>query len=213
MIETTNMNQQLQQLLHNNPAIWRASDAAGYAREGLTTGYPQLDNALPEHGWPQNALVELITPRWGIGELKLLLPVMKSVTAQKRNVLWISPPYLPYAPALASAGVNLDYVTVIRPETSCKDALWSIEKSLQSQCCGLVLAWLNWLPNAVIRRLQLAAESGHSLGVLFRQHNHKNSPAALRLQLQPSPSGVYVQVLKARGTHRFRKVRVNFPCH
>lgn len=207
------MNQQLQDLLQNNPSIWRARDAASYTRDGITTGYPRLDASLPEHGWPRSALMEVITPRWGIGELQLLLPMMKEMTEQKRYVMWIAPPYIPYAPALISAGVDINYVTVIQPETSCKDALWSMEKTLQSESCALVLAWLSLLPNAVVRRLQLAAENGNSLGVLFRQHNDKNSPAALRLQLQPSTDGVQVQVLKARGSHRFRKVHLDFPCH
>lgn len=207
------MNEQVESLLQNNPAIWRMGDYQHYATPGLATGYPQLDRILPERGWPKNALVEIITPRWGIGELKLLLPLMRSVTEQKRYLLWVAPPYIPYAPALAEAGVDIDYVIVIKPEISCKDALWSMEKALQSQACGLVLAWLNWLPNGMVRRLQLAAESGNSLGVLFRQFNHKHSPAALRLQLNSSPGGVNLQVLKARGTHRYRSIRLDFPCH
>ncbi len=207
------MNREVEELLQNNPAIWRMGDLQRYAASGIATGYPSLDRILPESGWPKNALVEIVTPQWGIGELKLLLPLMKSVTAQKRYLLWVAPPYIPYAPALAEAGVDMDYVIVIKPEIACKDALWSMEKALQSQACGLVLAWLNWLPNGVVRRLQLAAETGNSLGVLFRQFNHKHSPAALRLQLNASPGGVQLQVLKARGTHRYRSLRLDFPCH
>jgi len=207
------MNEQVEKLLQHNPAIWRMSDFQRHAVHGITTGYPRLDRILPERGWPKNALVEIITAQWGIGELKLLLPLMKSMTEQKRYVLWVSPPYIPYAPALAEAGVDTDYVIVIKPEISCKDALWSMEKALQSQACGVVLAWLNWLPNGVVRRLQLAAESGNSLGVLFRQFNHKNSPAALRLQLNSSLGGLQLQVLKARGTHRYQSIRLDFPCH
>jgi hypothetical protein len=207
------MNEQVEKLLQNNPAIWRMGDFGHHSAPGVATGYPQLDRILPERGWPKNALVEVITPHWGIGELKLLLPLMKSVTEQKRYLLWVAPPYIPYAPALAEAGVDIDYVIVIKSEISCKDALWSMEKALQSQTCGLVLAWLNWLPNGMVRRLQLAAESGNSLGVLFRQFNHKNSPAALRLQLNSSLGGVHLQVLKARGSHRYRSIRLDFPCH
>lgn len=208
------MNREVEELLQSNPAIWRMGDFQSYSASGIATGYPSLDSILPERGWPRNALVEIVTPQWGIGELKLLLPLMKSVTGQKRYLLWVAPPYIPYAPALAEAGVDIDYVIVINPEIACKDALWSMEKALQSQACGLVLAWLNWLPNGIVRRLQLAAESGNSLGVLFRQFDHKNSPAALRLQLNSSPGGgVRLQVLKARGTHRYRSLRLDFPCH
>lgn len=207
------MNKQIENLLQNNPAIWRMGDFDSYAAEGVSTGYPELDNILPERGWPKNAVVEIVTPQWGVGELKLLLPLMRSVTQQKRYLLWVAPPYIPYAPALASAGVDINYVIVIKPDISCEDALWAMEKALQSEACALVLAWLNWLPNGVVRRLQLAAQSGDSLGVLFRQRNNKNSPAALRLKLNTSWSGVHAQVLKARGTHRYRSVHLDLPRH
>jgi len=207
------MNTQLQTLLENNPQVWRAKDAGRYLMTGTPTGHPQLDATLPNGGWPTNAIVEMVAPHWGMGELQLLLPLMRSVTQQKRWILWISPPYVPYAPALERAGIDMDYVIVIQPDASCKDALWSIEKALQTRACALVLAWLNWLPNGVIRRLQLAAETGHSLGVLFRQHNDQHSPAALRLHLHPSEKGVHVEVLKARGTYQYRSVHVNLQLH
>ena len=207
------MDTRLQTLLENNPQIWRAKDAGCYARAGTPTGHPQLDATLPGGGWPNNTLMEMVTPQWGMGELQLLLPLMREVTRQKRWILWISPPYIPYAPALESAGVDMDYVIVIQPDTACKDALWSIEKALQTPGCGLVLAWLNWLPNGVIRRLQLAAEKGKGFGVLFRQHNDTHSPAALRLRLHPSDQGVQVEILKARSGYLFRSVHVNLQLH
>ncbi|MCI0505150.1 MAG: translesion DNA synthesis-associated protein ImuA [Gammaproteobacteria bacterium] len=212
-MSTQPMNTQLQTLLENNPQIWRAKDAGRYQMTGTPTGHPQLDATLPGGGWPGSAIMEMVTPQWGMGELQLLLPLMRSITQQKRWILWISPPYVPYAPALERAGIDMDYVIVIQPDTSCKDALWSIEKALQTRVCALVLAWLNWLPNGVIRRLQLAAEEGHSLGVLFRQHNDQHSPAALRLQLHPSEKGVHVEILKARGTYHYRSVHVNLQLH
>ena len=207
------MNSQLQSLLKNNPSVWRAKDAGHYVMPGTPTGHPQLDATLPGGGWPASAVMEMVTPRWGMGELQLLLPLMRDITRQKRWILWVSPPYLPYAPALERAGIDMDYVIVIQPDDSCKEALWGIEKALQTRACALVLAWLNWLPNAVIRRLQLSAEAGHSLGVLFRQRNHEHSPAALSLHLHPSERGVYVEVLKARGACQYHSVHVNLQLH
>ncbi|MGD8640248.1 MAG: translesion DNA synthesis-associated protein ImuA [Gammaproteobacteria bacterium] len=207
------MNHQLQTLLENNPQVWRARDGGRYLMTGTPTGYSQLDATLPNGGWPDNTIMEMVTPYWGMGELQLLLPLMRSITQQKRWILWISPPYVPYAPALERAGIDMDYVIVIQSDTSCKDALWSIEKALQTQACALVLAWLNWLPNGVIRRLQLAAETGQGLGVLFRQRNDQHSPAALRLHLHPAEQGVHVEVLKARGGYQYRSVHVNLQCH
>ena len=207
------MNNQLRTLLENNPRIWRAKDAGRYMMTGTATGYPELDAILAGSGWPANTIVEMVTPQWGMGELQLLLPLLRNITQQKRWMLWISPPYIPYAAALEHAGLNMDYVIVVQPDNMYPDALWSIEKALQSQACALVLAWLPGVPNGVIRRLQLAAETGQSLGVLFRQRNVEHSPATLRLQLQPSTAGVHVKVLKARGGYHYRSVHVKIQLH
>ena len=65
---------------------------------------------------------------------------------------------------MAAAGIDLSRVIVIHSESRLHDALWSMEKALQTAPCALVFAWLNWLPNTVVRRLQLAAEAGRGLG-------------------------------------------------
>ena len=203
----------LQTLLDNNPALWQGSAVTSGQTRGIGTGYSELDDILPSRGWPKKSLLEIVTPQWGIGELKILLPLMRAITEQKRWIIWISPPYVPYAPALAKAGVDINYVIVIHPDTACNDAIWSIEKALQTHSCALVLAWMNWLPNGVVRRLQLAAEKGDSLAILFRERETKNSPAALRLKLHPNAQGLQVKVLKARGTYRYQSAHLCFPCH
>lgn len=199
----------LQHLLRSHPALWRGGDRKEQGN-GIPTGYAELDAALPEGGWPTAALMEVVTPRWGIGELRLLLPAMRAATAMGHWLVWVAPPFLPYAPALAGAGIDLGRVIVIHPESRLHDALWSMEKALQTAPCALVFAWLNWLPNAVVRRLQLAAETGRTLGVLFREHETQHSPAALRLRLRPARSGLHVQLVKARGTCHRRCIHLPF---
>ncbi|MEX0618105.1 MAG: translesion DNA synthesis-associated protein ImuA [Pseudohongiellaceae bacterium] len=205
----------VEELLQSSPELWRgchpeARDRDGF--RGVTTGYPELDAVLPGHGWPRNAMMEIITPYWGMGELQLLLPLMRSVTGQGKWILWISPPYLLYAPALVKAGIDTRQILVMQMETSCRDALWSMEKALQTENCGLVLAWQNWLPHRVIRRLQLAAEGGQTLGVLFHHHESKDSPSALRLSLNACRNSIgkvdyrhsEIQIRKSRGTYNLR---------
>ena len=203
------MTNELLSLLENNPQVWRGKDAGRYLKAGIPTGFAELDATLPGSGWPAKAIVEMITPQWGMGELQLLLPLMRTMTQQKRWILWISPPYVPYAPALERAGIDMDYVVTVQASHSLKDALWSIEKALQSSGCALVFGWLDGFAHGAMRRLQLAAETGNSLGVLFRQHNDEYSHAALRLRLQPSATGVHVEILKARGSYSCRSVHIN----
>lgn len=205
---TDKAHSHIEQLLHGNPNLWRGCDMAGQGVHGRSTGFPQLDDILPGRGWPHCGLVEIISPCWGMGELQLLIPLMRSIVEQGKWILWISPPYLLYAPALVQAGINIGQVLVVKLDTSCKDALWSMEKALQTENCGLVLAWQNYLPGRVLRRLQLAAATGDTLGVLFKHHDSKYSPSSIRLQIKGSSShkGSFteaeVTVIKARGNFR-----------
>ncbi|NKB34841.1 MAG: translesion DNA synthesis-associated protein ImuA [Pseudomonadales bacterium] len=209
----------IEELLQRNADLWRGCDMAGQGVHGRSTGYPQLDEILPGRGWPQNGLLEIISPQWGMGELQLLIPLMRSVIEQGQWILWISPPHLLYAPALVQAGINTDQVLVVNLETACKDALWSMEKALQTKNCGLVLAWQTWLPGKVLRRLQLAAESGSTLGVLFKHRDSKYSPSRIRLQLKGSSSDINnfneaeVTVVKARGNFRPLTTRLQLYQH
>jgi len=165
----------------------------------LSTGFSDLDAILPDGGWPPNDLVEMITTRFGTKGLQLLLPLMKAIIDKGKWVLWIAPPYIPYAPLLVSAGIDISRVKAVQPESTCVAALSSIENGLKDDACGMVIAWLDWLPNSVVRRIQCATKLGNKLGVLFRQHENKNSPAMLRLQLIPNFEGVSVTTLNAQG--------------
>lgn len=189
----------------------------------ISTGYSDLDAILPEGGWPFNDLVEMISTQWGTRELQLVLPLMKSVIDQGKWVLWIAPPYIPCAPSLVSAGVDISRVIAVHTQSSCREALSSIDQALKNEGCGMVIAWLDWLPNSVVRRIQHAARMGKKLGVLFRQYENKLSPAVLRLQLKPKNNGLSVirlkAVLKAQGDchrdhlhdHLKNRVELNFP--
>ena len=151
------------QMLHSNPNLWRGCDMAGQGFHGIGTGYHELDDILPGRGWPSSGLVEVIARHSGMGELQLLIPLMRSVIKQGKWILWVAPPYLLNAPALTQAGIDIDQILIVKQDTPCKDALWSMEKAMQTETCGLVLAWQNWLPGKVLRRLQLAAEVGDTL--------------------------------------------------
>ena len=196
------------QLLHSNPNLWRGCDMAGQGFHGIGTGYHELDDILPGRGWPSSGLVEVIARHSGMGELQLLIPLMQSVIKQGKWILCVAPPYLLNAPALTQAGIDIGQILIVKQDTPCKDALWSMEKAMQTETCGLVLAWQNWLPGKVLRRLQLAAEVGNTLAVLFKHNDSEYSPSSLRLQIKGSVtdnrdfSRAEVTVIKARGNFR-----------
>ena len=94
--------------LLRHPALWRAGDAG--AAGTVPTGFHALDARLPGGGWPLATLIELLVPAAGVGEVRLLLPALKRLAmtqdAAPRWVAWLAPPHLPYAPALADAGLD-----------------------------------------------------------------------------------------------------------
>ncbi len=186
--------------LLEHPAIWRGRSAAHLPV--LPSGFAALDERLPGGGWPRTGLTEILTARFGSGELYLLLPMLAALTrtAGARWCVWVAPPLMPFAPALAAAGMVLDRVAVVggaRP-------LWAFEQVLGSGACDTALAWARKPKPREIRRLQLAAERGRTLGVLFRPRSaiREASPALLRVSLEPLAAGVRVTFLKGRGVMR-----------
>jgi len=198
--------------LINSAKLWRASEhhlassQASLHGMGLPTGFAALDASLPWRGWPANALTEIISPVWGAGELQLVLPLLRDISTQGRSALWISPPCIPYAPALANAGVDIARMIIVTPPTS--EILWGIEKALQSSACAVVLAWPGALSGKHIRRLQLACITGQTLGFLFHQRHIRHSCAMLRLRAEADDDALTLTVLKARGSYRHDHIRL-----
>ena len=195
----------LQSVLQH-PAIWRAADALratecrNQNKDGLSTGYPALDRALPDGGWPGDGVAELLCPHWGCGETELMTPLLKQQSTQSRWLVWINPPWIPYAPALAQQGIVLENTLILRCRQD-KEVLWAMEQCLASGSCSVVLGWPGNPQPQQIRRLQLAAQKGHGLGILLRpaRFAQQPSPAPLRLELGPLQQQLQVRILKCRG--------------
>jgi protein ImuA len=186
--------------------VWQGTELAGQRGRVQSSGHEPLDAVLPGGGWPVGSLVELLQPQAGQGEWRLLSPALASLTQTGRVVL-IDPPYEPFGPALAEAG--LDVARLLRVRTAVPaEAVWAAGQVL---ACADVVALVAWLPRVRVpqlRRLQLLAQTHGVLLWVVRPVSaaQASSPAALRLQLQWASSGVVpgrsvlqVQVLKRKG--------------
>ena len=182
-----------------HPRIWRGNALAGDV-PAVPTGFAELDAQLPGGGWPAGGLTELLVSTKGIGELGLLMPALARLTCAGKRVVWLAPPYLPYAPALAAAGIDLPHLALVRAAGR-RDALWAAEQALRAGSCHALLAWLPSPGYAHLRRLALAAEASRAFLTLFRplQAAAEPSPACLRLALEPAEGGLHVHILKRRG--------------
>src|SRR5262245_12542786 len=103
------------------------------------TGTAQLDEALPGGGWQSGTIVELMPATTGIGELRVLMPALASITHGDRYVALIAPPYIPYAPALSRQRVQPERLLVIQAKLP-EDILWASEQTLRCSSFGAVLA-------------------------------------------------------------------------
>jgi hypothetical protein len=185
--------------------VWRA-DRLGHGASAAAvrpTGHAALDAELPGGGWPAAGLTELLLRAPGLGELRLLAPALAG-----QPLLWVAPPCVPYAPALAALGLAPAQLVVATPEVAA-DAAWTAEQALRSGAFGAVLWWqaaaARELPGALstaLRRLHLAAEAGLTPLFALRPATARaqSSPAPLRLALEAAgASRLAVEVFKRRG--------------
>lgn len=196
--------------LLEHPALWRGEDCARNV-PALPSGFEALDRCLPGGGWPRGALTEIYPQLAGIGELALLMPACAWLTRAGRWVVFIAPPYIPYAPALAEAGIELSRLLLVQPQSR-KEALWALEQSLKSGHCGAALAWPEGLDERSLRRLQLACEQGASSAFFFMPAASaaRGSTAALRIELAPGePGELCIRILKRRGGVLAQPVRID----
>lgn len=165
------------------------------------TGCAELDAVLPYRGWQSGTIVELMPTQIGVGEFRLLMPTLARISNSDSHIAFISPPFIPFAPALQRQGVRLDRLLIVNTEKN-TDALWAVEQTLRCKSFGAVVAWPEAVKDRDVRRLQLAAEAGRSVGFLYRSPAAANeaSPAAIRLKLlRDAHDQLRIDVLKCRG--------------
>jgi len=184
---------------HIHPALWRATQLAHSAHRGISTGYAALSAQLPGGGWPVGALIELLTPHAGIGEIRLLQPALAQLD-RRHPIALVQPPHVPHLACWQGWRLNPAQLLWVAPERPL-DALWAAEQILKHGSCGALLCWLPRVRPESLRRLHLAAQMAETLCFVLRPATaaQQASPAPLRLALSPAPGGLSVHILKRRG--------------
>jgi len=205
--------------LMQKSGLWRASSIECEFKQGLSSGYPALDQHLPGAGWPLDGVTELLHEQQGIGELQLLSPALARLSReQTRHILMVSPPYIPYPPALHALGIDLASILVVQVNEN-RDMLWALEQALASKSCSAVLCWPKKINEKQIRRLQLASKDGNTWNILFRptQAITQYSPAELRIHLSPAKyaplnfhRSIHLKILKRRGGWESDEHKIDF---
>jgi cell division inhibitor SulA/protein ImuA len=203
--------------------------SANQSGKSCSTEFPALDRELAGGGWSRGDLTEILCDGGGMGEISLLLPALVRLQSQQQqqrraafsaasSCVWIAPPYLPYAPALSAAGVDLSQLFVVDAERT-EDVLWAAEQSLASGAADCVCIWVSSaIANTPMRRLKHAAMAGGAICWLMRptafaQHA---SPAPVRIVLTANIDGsLTLNLLKRRGLPPNKQVHLfsrDLPC-
>jgi protein ImuA len=170
----------------------------------ISTGVLALDRLLPEHGLRTGSLTEWLSPNLGGGAGMLALMAAREACFEGGALVVIDRQDRFYPPAAAAMGIDLEKVILVRP-TSSADELWALDQALR--CEGVAAVWglveaIDW---RTFRRLQLAAESQHALGLLVRSSKHRSEPSWSEIQLlvEPRPSmgnrRLRVELTRGRG--------------
>lgn len=200
-----------------HPSIWRADQLGGAAACCVSSQFAALDRELPGAGWPLSNLIELLPLRHGIGEIRLILPVLVRLSQEARSIMMVAPPAIPYPPALVKHGVMLERLIVVQGGQRA-DRLWTIEQVLKSASLGAMVAWSpeehHVLQADHLRRLQLAAQASRTLTFVFRPATAQaaSSPAPLRIALAPAaPDRLALNIFKRRGPPPVAPIVIDLP--
>ena len=187
-------------LLKLHPALWRGSQFGTRTGPTVSTGFSSLDAELPGKGWPTGALIELLAPHPGIGEIRLLRSALHAQAGQQPVVL-LQPPYQPNIACWSSWRFGPQRLLHLAPQRA-RDAYWAAEQILKNGSCAALLFWAHPIQNSVLKRLHLAAQSSQTLFFLFRPLSVQSeaSPAVLRVMLAAEQTGALtLSILKRRG--------------
>lgn len=146
--------------------IERRGNAGKPSAPVLPLGYPQIDAALPLGGLAYGGVHEVL----GLAARRFTLHLLgQALTCSAAPVLWAvsaSAGHCLYGPGLAALETQAERLIIARCRTR-QDLLWTLEEALKSGAFAGVCGECDTPLGATeARRLQLAAETGASLGLL-----------------------------------------------
>ncbi len=154
----------------------------------VTSGCRGVDGLVGEGGFRRGTLVEWLGDP-GSGATALASVAAREASREGGYVVVLDPARRFYPLAAATLGIRLDRLIVVRPESE-KDYHWAVCQALGCRGVSAVLCWPRKLDSQSLRRWQLAAETGGSLGLLVRPTRARGQPtwAEVQLLVQPRPT-------------------------
>jgi protein ImuA len=182
------------------------------AAEIVSSGCPALDRLLADGGFCRGTLVEWLAAGAGSGAATLALAIAARACRESGALVVVDRPpksfgRMFYPPAAAGFGIDWKWFVVVRPRND-RDEAWALDQVLRSPGVGSVLAWPRKLTERRFRQLQLAAETGGTLGLLVRPEQARDEPSWAEVRLLVTGLGARGQGSGKRGVATRRRVRV-----
>ena len=147
--------------------------------EVFSSGSETIDQWLPNGGLHPAAITEWIAAQQSVATdtLSLIAASKRLNKVSRRPIMIVDCQGVFYPPAALALGIPAERMILVRPRNS-RDALWSIAQGLRSG--ALAAVWANLpmrLDSQEARRLQLAAETGHTPGLFVRDFKARRQPS------------------------------------
>lgn len=152
------------------------------AGDVVSSGVAGVDRCLPRGGLLRGSLIEWVAEP-GVGAVEIAGCGVAPGIAGRRAwcVVDRAGTFLGWR---VPQGVNR--CCIVRPDNDA-DFWWAVEQSLRCPGVGVTWCWADRVPEHVLRRWQIAAESGGGVGVLFRSTEalRQKSWGDVRLSVTP----------------------------
>ena len=146
-------------------------------KQTLSCGCEALDHCLPDGGYVPGSVIEYLRAMPGCGASTLAFTAAAAAMKSTNGfVVIIDTQHNIYPPALASWGIDLEKVVLVRPQSDV-DALWAVDQSLRTPAVAAVVADVQRIDDRAARRMQLAAEQGGGLALLLRPASARRAPS------------------------------------
>jgi hypothetical protein len=164
--------------------------AQGRAGETFSAGAAALDRLFPGGGLRHGMLVEWLAEHRASRAATLSLLAAREAARQGGIAVVIDRRQMFYPPAAAAWGIDLDRLLLVHPRSP-REELWAAVQALRSPVVAAVWAAIDRIDDRAFRLLQLAAEVGHTLGLLLRPANARGQPswADMRLGVETKRRG------------------------
>jgi protein ImuA len=151
-------------------------------KQTISCGCEALDRCLPDGGYVPGSVIEYLRAMPGCGASTLAFTAAAMAMKSTNGFLVvIDTQHNIYPPALASWGIDLDKVVLVRPQSDV-DALWAVDQSLRTPAVAAVVADVERIDDRAARRMQLAAEQGGGIALLLRPASARRGPSWADIQ-------------------------------